>query len=760
MEYSADGMYPAFPEDSSYLFNGWSSLAAIVHLDRVNTSNVKDMSFMFAGCTSLASLDLWNFNTVKVTNLSNMFDGCKSLTSLNLSSFNTSKVTDMEFMFRGCELLMSLNLQNFNTFSVENMSYMFAGCKQLSSLGLLRFNTSSVADMSEMFSDCRSLTSLNLSSFDTSLVEKMDGMFRGCHSLVSLNLSNFSTPNVTDISQMFFECKQLSSLNLASFNTARMTDFENALAGLSKLERLTLGAGFKLPLGGLGLGKPHSPHKPGHQATHRWRDESTGKEYDPFGIPTSYAATYVAGYDATTYSYRVKFDRNDGTGVTTEQLFTSGSTQALRTNNFTRTDYKFTGWNTQSDGRGKSYSDGQDVKDLGKNDGAVVTLYAQWQPIPKKPATKYTVQFDTHGGSTVPSQQVTSGTKASRPSDPRRTGYTFVGWTADAAGRQRYNFDSLVHRPITLHAQWKPIPQLKRLGGPGRYDTMSRIVRESHPQTVSTVIVASGENYPDALAASGLAGALNASIVLTTPSSLSPQAAAELGRLKPKRIIIAGGPQAVSKHVQWQLSKYARAVERHGGADRYETAYMLYQRGRGLWKATAIMATGEDYADALSVSSYAYKCKAPVFLSNPHSGLRHHHRAALTKFRKVAVVGGHTAVPPKHTNGLPGCIRLGGPDRYQTSVIFAQWALRNGLGANGAVFAKGSDFPDALVAGPLAGRNGAPILLVESRYSASVHFARYQFGGKVSTAYVVGGTQAVSLDTASAIAAALRVRQL
>ena len=762
VEYGSDGMYPAFPEDSSYLFDGWSSLTTIANLNLVDTSRVKDMSFMFQNCRSLVSLDLSSFNTGNVTNMNSMFAGCGSLTSLHLSSFDTSKVTDMGLMFRNCWSLTLLNVSSFKTTNVRNMDYMFAGCKQLTSLSLAGFDTSSVTDMSEMFSNCHSLQALNLSNFNTSQVTKMDGMLLGCHSLVSLDVSNFNTSSVTDISQMFFECKSLTTLNLSSFNTTSVTHSENALAGLSMLGQLTLGSGFKLRPGTLGLGNPHSPHKPGQRPTNKWRDKFTSREYGPSEIPDhrSHTTTYEAGYVSTTYRYTVVFNRNDGTGFTTKQSLTSGGLQRLQANGFSRAGYIFTGWNTDSNGRGEPYSDGQHVTDLGNHEGAVVTLYAQWKPIPQKPTAQYTVRFDSHDGNAARSQQVTSGTKVAKPSDPRRTGYTFVGWTTDADGKCPYDFGKPVYSSITLHAQWKPIPYLKRLGGFDRYGTMGKIVREAYPQTANTVIVASGENYPDALAASGLAGVLNAPIVLTAPSALSPQAAVELTRLNPRHIIIVGGPEAVSVHVQRQLGRYSRSLERLGGADRYETSYLLYHRGRGSWKTTAIVATGEDYADALSVSSYAYKNRAPVFLSRPDSGLDRRQRAALAGFGRVAVVGGYIAVPPRHTNGLPGCIRLGGPDRYQTSVIFAQWALRNGLGMDGVVFARGGDFPDALVAGPLAGRNGAVILLTETRYSPSIHYARYRFAGKVSKAYVVGGPQAVSQDAASAIAAALGVRQL
>ena len=134
----------------------------------------------------------------------------------NLNLLNTSIVTDMSDMFRGCSSLASLDLNNFNTSSVTNMSFMFDGCSSLANLDLSQFDTNNVINMDSMFSGCSSLTSLNLSSFDTSSVTDMSGMFADCSSLTSLNLSSFDTSSVTNMSGMFYECSALTSLDLSN----------------------------------------------------------------------------------------------------------------------------------------------------------------------------------------------------------------------------------------------------------------------------------------------------------------------------------------------------------------------------------------------------------------------------------------------------------------------------------------------------------------------------------------------------------------
>ena len=193
-------------------------------LSNFDTSNVTDMSIMFANMFSLTSLNLSNFDTSKVTDMSVMFNNMHSLTSLNLSNFDTSKVTDMNYMFAGVSKLTSLNLSNFDTYNVTNMRAMFYNMSKLTSLDLSNFNTSKVTNMSYMFYNMSSLTSLNLSNFDTSKVTDMNYMFACVSKLTSLNLSNFDTSNVTNMNGMFTYMDSLTSLDLSNFNTSKVTN--------------------------------------------------------------------------------------------------------------------------------------------------------------------------------------------------------------------------------------------------------------------------------------------------------------------------------------------------------------------------------------------------------------------------------------------------------------------------------------------------------------------------------------------------------
>ncbi len=227
----------------SNMFAGCSNLESL-NLSGFNTSKVTEMEWMFSGCTELKNLNVSNFNTMKVTSMRCMFSKCTGLTSLNLSSFNTSNVTDMISMFDGCSGLKSLNLSHFNTDKVENMAGMFCGCTSLTSLSISNFNTSKVENMSEMFKDCSGLTSLDVSRFNTSASRSMEDMFMNCNSLTNLDVSGFNTVKVHYMNGMFRDCRTLKHLNLSSFNTAEVTNMSNMFNGCSGLRCIFVGDGW------------------------------------------------------------------------------------------------------------------------------------------------------------------------------------------------------------------------------------------------------------------------------------------------------------------------------------------------------------------------------------------------------------------------------------------------------------------------------------------------------------------------------------
>ena len=106
----------------------------------------------------------------------------------------------------------------------------------------------------------------------------------------------------------------------------------------------------------------------------------TGWDKDP-SKPVEEDVVYTAQYRPAVY--KIRFDANGGTGTMANQSHTYDQRQALTANAFTREGYRFTGWNTRRDGKGKAFTDKQTVTNLLTHDGAVGVLYAQWERIPE-----------------------------------------------------------------------------------------------------------------------------------------------------------------------------------------------------------------------------------------------------------------------------------------------------------------------------------------------------------------------------------------
>ena len=208
---------PSFRDEThttcSSWFSGCTNLASIEGIENLNTSNVKNMSEMFALCSNLETLDLSRFNTEKVEKMSKMFYGCTKLHDLNISSFNTEKVKYMNEMFDGCSSLKTLDLSHFNTENVlyTGLNYMFNGCSSLSSLDVSNFTTDKPSmQLDGLFKGCSSLQTLDLSSFSTGLASSVTDMFYGCSALRTIYVSDlFTFKNGVSSSNMFRDCENL-----------------------------------------------------------------------------------------------------------------------------------------------------------------------------------------------------------------------------------------------------------------------------------------------------------------------------------------------------------------------------------------------------------------------------------------------------------------------------------------------------------------------------------------------------------------------
>ncbi len=202
------------------------------------------------------------------------------------------------------------------------------------------------------------------------------------------------------------------------------------------------------------------------------------------------------------------------------------------------------------------------------------------------------------------------------------------------------------------------------------------------------------------------------------------------------------------------------------GADRYDTSI---KTSRATWTQGAcdavVFATGTNYPDALGAAGLAGTAGCPILLSSgsyPSAAIRAE-VTRLTKGRTGAitlyVVGGTGAVTSAWEQGLRVSFpkatvkRLAGSSRYGTANAVAREirALmdRRGLTYSGsAIFVTGSDFPDALLASPIAFSRRMPIFLV-GPVDAALKDSMRQVG--VKNAYIVGSTASVPQTTQNAL---------
>ncbi len=234
------------PETCEKWFNGMTHLTEITGMEYLNTSEVTDMSGMFAGCDSLATVSLSNFNTEKVTSMADMFNGCKLLSTIDLSTFVTQNVTDMSGMFANCEALTTLDVSKLTTTNVTSMADMFSGDSKLTTLELKTFSTTNVKDMSSMLAGCKALTSIDVSSFDTQNVNNMAYMFSDCQGLSEISVTNFNTANVTNIAGMFSGCSKVTTLDLRGMDIGAVTKADKLFNNDTNLNRIYVSKKFSI----------------------------------------------------------------------------------------------------------------------------------------------------------------------------------------------------------------------------------------------------------------------------------------------------------------------------------------------------------------------------------------------------------------------------------------------------------------------------------------------------------------------------------
>jgi putative cell wall-binding protein len=173
--------------------------------------------------------------------------------------------------------------------------------------------------------------------------------------------------------------------------------------------------------------------------------------------------------------------------------------------------------------------------------------------------------------------------------------------------------DGVVSAVASTLASGVPI---ERVAGATRYETSRNIVAAGW-DAAPTVYLASGGGFPDALSASSVAAAGGAPVLLADARkpALPPETMALLAALRTTRVVVVGGTAALSAAFDQQLTSAGIAVDRKGGADRWETSRLLIGSAFPGTSARVFVASGTNFPDALSGSVLAGETSAPLMIS-------------------------------------------------------------------------------------------------------------------------------------------------
>ena len=242
-----------------------------------------------------------------------------------------------------------------------------------------------------------------------------------------------------------------------------------------------------------------------------------------------------------------------------------------------------------------------------------------------------------------------------------------------------------------------------RVAGVDRINTAVEVSKKYY-NTADTVIVANYEQFADSLSASALSKALKAPILLVKKDQLDSVVAQEIKRLGAKNVVVIGGNQSVDE-AKNSLSKYN--LQTIAGSDRYETSAKIAQE---IIKRTgttqAVIASGETFADALTVAPLANKNNMPILLVQPNN-IPKATQEVLKQIKKAIIVGGEKTISKEVENKLPNATRIAGANRYETAKKIYEYGFKDRKEVN---IANGTNFADSLVIGSI----DCPILLAES----------------------------------------------
>lgn len=288
---------------------------------------------------------------------------------------------------------------------------------------------------------------------------------------------------------------------------------------------------------------------------------------------------------------------------------------------------------------------------------------------------------------------------------------------------------------------------VQRISGVDREQTAIEVSKKMFKDGTNKVVLANKNNYSDVLTAAPFAKANNASLLYISSNSISKEVMSEIARLKAKEITIIGGEKSVNEGLKKELEKRNFKVDRLSGADRYKTSAQIAAKLIDDKTTSLEIASGENYADALSLNNAAEKDKAPILLVRVNSIDKSVEDVIKSsKASLINIAGGEKSVSEstkanikKISNATVN--RMGGADRYETSILLAKYSGAKEV----VVVTSGENFADALVAAPFSAKQNGAILLT-NKEKLGQKAEQFIKDNKFNKSYVIGGEKSVSED--------------
>lgn len=275
-----------------------------------------------------------------------------------------------------------------------------------------------------------------------------------------------------------------------------------------------------------------------------------------------------------------------------------------------------------------------------------------------------------------------------------------------------------------------------RLADSDRYATAAEIAKAGWDKS-NFAVIASGENYPDALCASPLAAKYNAPILLTTKNTLQTETKKQLLALGVKEVFLIGGTGVVSEKVVNEIRDLDISVTRLAGDNRYETSLKVAEKLGDFNEA--VIASGMNFQDVLSIAPIAAQEGIPILLT-PKDSISAELKTFLNKMvQNTYVLGDVSSISNNVYNQLPSPERLTGTSWYDLNINILKFFIDK-LDLSTCYVAIGTAYPDALAGSVLASKTRSPVILVSNPLSKVTEDYFKDYSSQIRKVIAFGGT--------------------